>query len=39
MSIELDLQLAVEDESGLPSEANFATWLKWRSLLFKSKLK
>lgn len=28
MSIELDLQLAVEDESGLPSEANFATWLE-----------
>lgn len=27
MSIELDLQLAVEDESGLPSEENFATWL------------
>ncbi len=28
MSIELDLQLAVEDENGLPSEANFATWLE-----------
>ncbi|MBD0788562.1 rRNA maturation RNase YbeY [Vibrio sp. Y2-5] len=28
MSIELDLQLAVEDESGLPSEANFSTWLE-----------
>ncbi|MGY2572594.1 rRNA maturation RNase YbeY [Vibrio sp. C8] len=28
MSIELDLQLAVEDEKGLPSEANFATWLE-----------
>ncbi len=28
MSIELDLQLAVEDESGLPSEENFLTWLE-----------
>jgi len=28
MSIKLDLQLAVEDENGLPSEANFATWLE-----------
>ncbi|MFV0447739.1 MAG: rRNA maturation RNase YbeY [Vibrio sp.] len=27
MSIELDLQLAVEDENGLPSEENFAAWL------------
>ncbi len=27
MSIELDLQLAVENEHGLPSEAEFALWL------------
>jgi len=27
MSIELDLQLAVEDETGLPSCDDFATWL------------
>jgi len=27
MSIELDLQLAVENEHGLPSEAEFAWWL------------
>ncbi|XAW90128.1 rRNA maturation RNase YbeY [Vibrio sp. CDRSL-10 TSBA] len=28
MSIELDLQLAVEDETGLPSSDDFATWLR-----------
>jgi len=28
MSIELDLQLAVENENGLPSAESFATWLE-----------
>lgn len=28
MSIELDLQIAVEDEQGLPSQADFTAWLE-----------
>lgn len=40
MSIELDLQLAVENEHGLPSEAEFALWLTRKpSHRFRHKLR
>jgi probable rRNA maturation factor len=36
MSIELDLQLAVSDETGLPTQAQFALWLTSAVALFQS---
>ncbi len=36
MSIELDLQLAVENEEGLPSQEDFATWLQAAITPFQS---
>jgi probable rRNA maturation factor len=36
MSIELDLQLAVSDETGLPSEEQFSLWLTSAVTLFQS---